>query len=178
MGLRGPKAKPLELKLLEGNRGQRPLVTDGTFRPEVGLPSVPKDLSPGARKVWKRLSAELLRYNLMSAVYSDAFEDLCESVAMVKMLRHSLAGRMTQAREREGGAGDPAAGLLTSTPNGMAVQHPLYQVLRSERQHMHSCLGKFGLTPAESARVATAVRAQLKLFDQPKADEPKGFEDF
>ena len=169
-------AKPMELKLLEGNRGQRPLVSDGTFRPEVGLPSVPRDLSPGARKVWKRLSAELLRYNLMSEVYSDAFEDLCESVAMVKMLRHSLAGRMAQARERVDG--DPAGGLLTSTPNGMAVQHPLYQVLRSERQHMHTCLAKFGLTPAESARVATAVRAQLKLFDAPAGAEPQSFDQF
>ena len=56
MGARGPKAKPVELKVLEGNRGKRPLAVnlDSTFRPEVGMPTVPKGMCPEARKVWKR----------------------------------------------------------------------------------------------------------------------------
>lgn len=191
MGQRGPAPKPAELRVLEGNRGHRPLDLSATFRPEVGMPTTPKDLSAGARKVWKRLGPELLRYNLMSVVYSDTFEDLCESVALVKLLRHSLAKR--QALMVEQGR-DPAEALEVTTPNGLPVQHPRYQILKAERQMMHTLLAKFGLTPAQQADVTTAIRAQLKLFEgegkppaaagKPPAEgdgtpsAPKGFEEF
>lgn len=183
MTARGPLPKPAELKALEGNRGHRPLNLNETFRPEVGLPALPKTLSPGARKVWKRLSTELLRYNLMSAVFSDTFEDLCESVADVKMLRHSL--RRRQALMISEGK-DPAEAFEESSPGGMKVQHPRYQVLKAERQMMHSLLAKFGLSPAEQARVTTAIRAQLQLFEvggqapaQPTPGAtPRGFDEF
>lgn len=181
MGARGPAAKPLELKVLEGNRGHRPLDLGSMFRPEVGLPSFPKDLSPDARKAWKRLSAELLRYNLMSVVYSDTFEDLCETIATVKLLRRSLRSKMALLRTQER---DPAEAFEVKTPNGMSIQHPLYQTLKSERNHMHACLARFGLTPADQARVTTAVRAQLQLFENPDMPqppppgEPRGFADF
>ena len=46
----GPASKPFELKAVEGNRGHRPLDITGVFRPEVGMPTVPKDLSVSARK--------------------------------------------------------------------------------------------------------------------------------
>jgi P27 family predicted phage terminase small subunit len=177
----GPAPKPLELKLLEGNRGHRPQDLTATFRPEVGLPSIPKDLSPEARKVWKRLSVELVRYNLMSVVYSDTFEDLCETVATVKLLRHSIRARQKLLRDQDK---DAAEAYEVKTPNGMPVQHPVYQTLKAERNHMHSCLARFGLAPSEQARVTTAIRAQLQLFENkpgaptpPKA-EPKGFADF
>lgn len=180
----GPAPKPVELRLLEGNRGHRPIDLTSTFRPEVGLPSMPSGLSPEARKVWKRLSAELLRYNLMSAVYSDTFEDLCETIATVKLLRHSIRARQKLLRDQ---GTDPAEAFEVKTPNGMPVQHPVYQTLKAERNHMHACLARFGLAPSEQARVTTAVRAQLQLFDntaaagqpRPPADgEPKGFADF
>lgn len=172
----------MELKVLEGNRGHRPQDLTATFRPEVGLPSIPKDLSPEARKVWKRLSVELVRYNLMSAVYSDTFEDLCETVATVKLLRHSIRAKQKLLRDQ---AKDPAEAYEVKTPNGMPVQHPLYQTLKAERNHMHSCLARFGLAPSEQARVTTAIRAQLQLFETPRPGapaapkgDPKGFADF
>ncbi len=189
MGQRGPQAKPTELKLLEGNRGKRPLAVnlDSTFRPEAGLPGIPKGLSPGARKVWKRLSAELLRYNLISAVYSDVFEELCETVADVKALRHALRAKQNQLRAS---GHDPMEAFEVLTPNGMPQQHPRYQILKSERQMMLSLLAKFGLSPSEQANVTTAIRAQLQLFEGEGGDKPnevsptaapaspKGFADF
>lgn len=185
----GPAAKPLELKVLEGNRGKRPIAVnlDSTFRPEAGMPSVPKGLSAGARKVWKRLGAELLRYNLISVVYSDIFEELCETVADVKELRHSMRARQNLFRSQ---GKDPMEAFEVVSPNGLPMQHPRYQILKSERQMMLSLLAKFGLSPAEQANVATAIRAQLQLFegDGPKPDQapsspqpassPRGFSDF
>lgn len=191
MGRRGPAAKPVELKVLEGNRGHRPLAVnlDSTFRPEAGLPSVPKGLSPGARKVWKRLGNELLRYNLISVVFSDMFEELCETIADVKDLRHSLRARQNLLRTQ---GKDPMEAYEQISPNGHVQQHPRYQILKSERQMMMSLLAKFGLSPAEQANVQTAIRAQLQLFEgggggdedkdpaTPTAapTSPRGFSDF
>src|SRR5665647_1338036 len=142
----GPTSKAMELKVLEGNRGHRPLDLAKSFRPEIGMPSMPKLLSVGAKKVWRRLSPELLRYNLMSVVYSDLFEDLCETISDVKELRHSI--RAKQALYRTQGR-DAAEAFEASTPGGMPVQHPRYQVLKSERQMMHSLISKFGLSPSD-----------------------------
>lgn len=177
----GPAGKPVELKALEGNRGHRPLNLDATFRPEVGLPTMPAGLSAGARKVWRRLSPELLRYNLMSAVYSDTFENLCETIADVKTLRRSLRARQALLRDK---GEDEAEAFLAKTPNGMPVQSPTYQILRAMRSDMQKLLDKFGLSPAEQASVTTAVRAQLQLFTSdaaaPKRDASaaQGFADF
>jgi hypothetical protein len=68
----------------------------------------------------------------------------------------------------------------------MPIQHPIYSTFKAERNHMHSCLSKFGLAPSEQARVTTAIRAQLKLFEPhdaapgatDHAAEPRGFSDF
>lgn len=165
----GPASKPAELKLLEGNRAHRPLDLSTTFRPEVGMPTVPAGLSPGGRKVWKRLGPELLRYNLMSAVYSDTFEDLCETVAEVKLLRRAIYAHRTVLRTE---GKDEAEAYLARTPNGMPVQHPTFQVLRAMRTDMLRLLDKFGLSPAEQASVTTAVRAQLKLFENDNPPMP------
>ena len=190
MGKRGPAAKPAELKVLEGNRGKRPMAVnlDSTFRPEAGMPPLPKGLSTDARKVWKRLGSELLRYNLISVVYSDLFEELCETIADVKALRHSL--RMRQNLLRSEGK-DPMEAFEVVSPNGLPMQHPRYQILKSERQMMLSLLAKFGLSPSEQANVQTAIRAQLQLFEGEGGKEettpkpaaagpaaPRGFADF
>ena len=190
MGKRGPAAKPLELKLLEGNRGKRPISVnlDSTFRPEAGMPPLPKGLSIEARKVWKRLGNELLRYNLISAVHSDLFEELCETVADVKALRHSMRARQNLFRSQ---GKDPMEAFEVVSPNGLPMQHPRYQILKSERQMMLSLLAKFGLSPSEQANVQTAIRAQLQLFEGEAGKQettpapsaavpavPRGFADF
>jgi len=90
MGRRGPPAMPPELKLLQGNRGHRPVDLTSVFRPETGAPSVPRELSREARKAWKRLVPELLRYNLLAKVHIDALEELCETIGMIKILRRSI----------------------------------------------------------------------------------------
>ena len=50
VGARGPKPKPPELAVLEGGRGHRPVDLSAMFRPEVGLPAMPRHLSAEARK--------------------------------------------------------------------------------------------------------------------------------
>lgn len=173
MGARGPTAKPVELKLLEGNRGNRPLNLDQVFRPEVGVPDAPRYLMREAKKAWKRLAAELVRYNLLSRVDRDAFAMLCQTIGRLELMERSLMAKQEQLR-KEGK--DEALAYTGSTPNGMLVQSVQYQILNREQQKLHTMLKTFGLRPDARAAVTTAIRAQLQLFEggagqPPGADE-------
>src|SRR6218665_593724 len=184
MGRRGPSPKPNELKVLEGGRGHRPIDLTSTFRPEVGLPSVPKHLSREARKAWKRLTPELIRYNLLSKVDADALAMLCQTIGRLELVETSLNKR--QALLLAEGK-DPADSLTERTPNGLSVQSGMYQVLNREMDKLRNLLAEFGLTPAQRARVTTAIRGQLTLFEgggdgapgEPvKPAAPTGFDNF
>ncbi|QHI99354.1 phage terminase small subunit P27 family [Xylophilus rhododendri] len=181
MGARGPAPKPGELKALEGGRGHRALNLDTTFRPEVGLPDAPRWLTPEAKKAWKRLGTELLYYNLISKVDRDAFAMLCQTIGRLEIVERSIMGRMGRLLEQDK---DAAEALMDSTPNGLKVQAAIYQVLNKEQEKLHRMLAEFGLTPAQRARVTTAIRAQLQLIDGGGAPAvtpsgaPTGFADF
>lgn len=167
MGARGPAAKPPELKLLEGNRGNRAIDLTSMFRPEVGAPPMPRDLSRDGKKAWKRLVPELLRYNLLSKVDADSLEDLCETIGLIKVLRRSINARQTLLINQDK---DPAEAVEARTPKGMRIQSPTYQALNREREKLRSWLAEFGLTPAQRARVTTAVRVQGQLFEVGKSE--------
>lgn len=169
MGLRGPAPKPVELKLLQGNPGNRPLDVTGLFRPEVGVPDAPKWLLPEARKAWRRLSAELVRYNLLSKVDREAFAMLCQSIGRLELIERAIAGRMATA---VAAGRDATDALLASTPNGLQVQAAIYQVLNREQAKLHQLLSSFGLRPDARTKVTAAIRAQLQLFDGGHAAPP------
>lgn len=189
MGARGPAPKPVELKLLEGNRGNRPLDVTGLFRPEVGVPDAPKWLTPEARKAWRRLSVELVRYNLLSKVDREAFAMLCQTIGRLELIERAIGGRMAAA---VADGKEAAAALLDRTPNGLQVQAAIYQVLNREQAKLHQLLAGFGLRPDARAKVTAAIRGQLQLFegggDKPQAPAPsspaggdglpQGFADF
>jgi P27 family predicted phage terminase small subunit len=169
MGARGPQPKPPELKLLEGNRGHRPLQLDTLFRPEVGAPSAPQWLSREARKAWKALVPELVRYNLLATVDRQALAMLCQTIGRVEQLERSIGSRQALL-VAEGG--DPVEALIDRTPNGMRVQAVTYQLLNREQAKLHKLLENFGLRPDARARVTAGIRAQLQLFEV--GTEPAG----
>lgn len=181
MGQRGPAPKPAELKVLEGGRGHRPVNLDATFRPEVGVPDAPRWLTAEAKKAWKRLSAELTYYNLLSKVDRDAFAQLCQTIGRLEILERSLAAKMALLTSQKI---DPAEAFMDKTPNGLQIQSALYQVLNKEQSKLSGLLSEFGLTPAQRSRVSTAIRAQLSLIDrsgnptQPTPGGPTGFAEF
>lgn len=173
MGARGPAPKPVELKVLEGNRGNRPLDLQSLFRPEVGVPDAPRWLIPEAKKAWKRLSVELLRYNLLSKVDRDSFAVMCQTIGRLEQIERAIAARQATLVA----AGKEAAdALLDRTPNGLQVQSAIYQVLNREQAKLWGMLKSFGLRPDARAAVTAGIRAQLQLFDggapAPKSDTP------
>jgi P27 family predicted phage terminase small subunit len=172
MGQRGPAPEPPELRALKGGRGHRPINLDQTFRPEVGLPDAPRWLLKEGRKAWRRLSVELIHYNLLSKVDRDAFALLCQTIGRIELMERALSAKIDVATQRavaNGAApGDiaiaAADALTASTPNGMLIQSVQYQVLNKEQAKLSGYLAEFGLTPAQRARVTTAIRRQVQLF--------------
>ncbi|MBX3634017.1 MAG: P27 family phage terminase small subunit [Rubrivivax sp.] len=171
MGTRGPAPKPAELKLLEGGRGHRPLDLTQLFRPEVGVPDAPRWLMPEARKAWRFLSAELVRYNLLSKVDRYSFAMLCQAVGRIEQVERSIAAR--QALLRAEGR-DEAEALFDTTPNGLRIQSAVYQVLNREQAKAWRMLDSFGLKPDARAKVQASIRAQLQLFPGGAGEAPAG----
>lgn len=166
--------------MLEGGRGHRPIDLTSIFRPEVAAPPLPRDMSREGKKAWKRLVPELVRYNLVSKVDADALETLCETIGLLKVLRRSINARQELLISQ---GEDPAAAIEGLTPKGMRIQSPTYQALNRETEKLRTWLSEFGLTPAQRARVSTAIRAQLPLALVPHGEheggaKQDGFADF
>lgn len=180
MGKRGPAPKPVELRVLEGNRGHRPLGSlDATFRPEVGAPTPPNWLSKEALKRWRALMPELLRYNVISKLDRDRFAMLCQAIGRVEIAERSLQSAIA-AHVADGK--DPVDAMLDYTPSGRGRPNGRMEIIKSEREVASKLMDEFGLSPAQRARVATAVRQQLTLFEggrpSPGGSAPTGFADF
>jgi len=177
MGLRGPKAKPMELKLLEGNRAHRPMVTDGQLRPQVEVPDPPKYLGREARREWKRITVELVRNNIISKLDQHMLGMLCQAVERVVMFETALS-RQSEAALKKGL--DPEAPYIARTVQGYEMQSTRYQLLNREREILMKLLGEFGLSPSLRAKVVTGNRAaQLQLFPGGATDAaPTSFEEF
>lgn len=176
MGLRGPKAKPVELKLLEGNRGHRPVITDGQLRPQVEVPDPPKYLGKEARKEWKRITVELARNNIISKLDQQMLGMLCQSIERLVMFETALQRQM----ELVVGKGmDPEQAYISYTDKGYELQAVRYQLLNREREMLMKLLGEFGLSPSLRAKVVTGTRqAQMTLFEGGQGGAPSSFEDF
>ena len=79
-GTRGPIAKPVELKLLEGNQGKRRL-DKRPPGPGRRIPRRPSWLSPEAREEWRRLAPELTRLGLLTLLDRAALTIYCDACA-------------------------------------------------------------------------------------------------
>jgi len=79
--MRGRRPKPTRMKALTGNPGKRPLNVHEP-RPEPAAPDCPPELSPVARQEWKRLTAELVKLNLITHLDRGALATYCGAYAL------------------------------------------------------------------------------------------------
>ena len=161
--MQGRKPTPTVLKLLQGNPGKRPLKLD-EFRPAVEIPKPPAHVrdSKEAAKEWRRVTAELARYGLISQVDRAALV-----FYVVNWARHCEAEEMIKkAAEASGGSG-----LFVKTPNGYPVQSPWVAVSNKSMELCRVFLAGFGMTPAARTRV-TPSTPQMSL---PGIEQKEGF---
>lgn len=140
MGARGPKPKPLHLKLLKGDQECRinrdePLPTDGDI-------VVPDGMTKDARKVWDELAPDLIDKGCLTPWDVYTFEAFCEAVAQYRECRRLLNESVsTTGKYTERGA---AGGVIKS---------PYHQMMRDCVETMAKIGSRFGFTPGDRANL-------------------------
>jgi phage terminase small subunit len=170
MGARGPKSLPANVHLLRGNPSKKPL-SDllGEFNPEVEIPDYPKWLWPEARKEWKRISAELERYGLISKLDRAALSLYCQAWARMVWAEMRLTKAMNEAEEKriaaeaKGETWTGGDGIMIPSPNGSLVYSHHWVVQRRSAQEVHWYLQSFGLSPSARSKVSTSDNRQQSL---------------
>ncbi len=108
MGLRGPAPKPIALRIIEGNLGQRPL---NLHEPRLAVcePDVPAHLSRDAKKEWRRLVSILLAMRVLTAADGAQLSNLCIALTTLSKAQQQL----------------DKSGLSIKTPQGFVQANPL-----------------------------------------------------
>ena len=147
--MRGRKPTPTYLKEVNGNPGKRPLNTRAP-RPDIRAPSCPRELSPAAKKEWRRLARQLMTLRLMTdldrailAAYCQAFALWVEAVAALRKY-----------------------GTMVKSPSGFPMQSPYVAVANKQAELMIRIAAEFGFTPSSRSRIAVPPPS---LHDLPAA---------
>lgn len=169
MGTRGPKALPANVHMLRGNPSKKSYASlIDEFRPEVEIPQCPAILWPEAKKEWRRISAELKRYGLVSKLDRGVLAMLCQDWAQWHWAEMKIA---------EANKADPKgeAGMIEVAQSGYRMQSVYLQIAVRAKDSYMKAKTCFGLSPADRARVTTSD-PQLPLnFAESSAAPAGGF---
>lgn len=155
MLLTGPKPKPIELKILEGNPGKRPLPTN-TPKPSADGIRCPRWLEPAARAEWRRVMPELRRLGLMTLVDVAALAGYCQAYARWRQAEEVLTRNgMVMEIERTDKNGKPIGAYYQQRPEVSIAQKYLGIV--------KAFCAEFGLTPSSRGRLNLPGEAEDSL---------------
>ena len=135
------RRKPTALKILEGNRGRRPILPEP--QPAKGAPKPPGHLPDVAKAIWSVLAPELDRLNLITAVDGTALEGFCTAYAHALLADRQI--ERLQYRIAHGGKD------VNINYNRLSLQNA---VSKKAWQQVKSFCTEFGLTPASRSRLA------------------------
>ena len=170
MGSRGPQKLPANVHVLRGNPSKlsiNELLRE--FNPETEIPGVPKHLWPEAKKEWKRVANELVRYGLISKLDRAALSLYCQAWAKLVWAESMLARAMATAEEgriaaeAKGEVWRGGDGIMVPSPNGSLVYSHHWVVQRRAAQEVHWYLQAFGLSPVSRGRVTPSDHRQTAL---------------
>ena len=136
----GRPRKPTALKLLEGNKGKRPL-NKKEPSPKRKIPRKPKGLSDKASEFWDHLYANLREMNVIVGADEMSMERMSELYADIQGLQEELRtnGRTYVTHDAQG--------------NKIIRANPAAAQLRAADHMFKGFLTEFGLTPAARSRV-------------------------
>ncbi len=135
MGKRGPAPKPTALRVIEGNRGHRPIAKNEP-KPTPILPTRPAWLLPEAKREWSRVVAELAQMGILTLVDRAALAAYCQAYAR--------AVEAERAIRKKG---------LTFTMKGYIQQRPEVAIANRAWQMVRAFASEFGFTPAARTRI-------------------------
>src|SRR5665213_2409034 len=94
MGARGPRPKPTALRVLEGNKGRRPMPQHEPA-PPAGMPSCPDFLNAYARGEWSRVAETLYSIGTLSQIDQMMLAAYCPAYSRWRQAEEDLE-RMAQ----------------------------------------------------------------------------------
>lgn len=182
MGARGPKPLPANVHMLRGNASKlSALRLAEDLQPDVEIPGCPPHLMAEAKKEWKRITPELVKYGLVSRLDRAALALYCQAWARWVWAERQLQRAQALAAERQAEAeargeiwtgGD---GMTVATPNGHTTYSPHWVISNRAAEQVHRYLDSFGLSPSSRARVRVS-NAQRGLFEA-DPDAPTDFDE-
>lgn len=141
--MRGRKPKSLELKLLQGNPGKRPLSSAGPFI--EGIPEKPKDLDKDASEEWDRLCDSLA--GILSPASRGTLLVACDSYSQFMAAKRVLT--------KEGPT------YTTTSEGGVMIrQHPQVRMREAARRSYQLALSELGAAPVRHGHVRKLPSAQ------------------
>ena len=140
----GRKKKPSAIRILEGNRGHRPIPEEVEVE---GAAICPRGLSKRAKKEWKYLAPELRKMGLLTKLDQGNFAIYCEGVADLEEYQKII---------REDGK------VLTA-PDGRKQLHPAIGALDRLKTQQRQYSAMFGLDASS--------RAGLPVVESQEPDE-------
>lgn len=153
-----------------------------SLQPEIELPGCPAHLLPEARKEYKRITPELLRYGLLSKIDRAALCLYLQSWAELVLAERAMQRKMkvaeikraeAEARGEEYEGGD---GLVEITKNGNVIYSPYWVIANKARSNVDRYLTNFGMSPSARTRVTPSNHLQVGLFDRDDGEsEGSGF---
>ena len=135
------RPKPTAIRILEGNRGKRPL-NNKEPKYRVCIPKPPEILNETGRKEWYRVGRILVKYKVLTEMDKAVFMSYCFSFQILMELCKLI-------KEKD------MAAILQKTPNGMLVESAISTSANKYYRQMLRSAVELGLTPSSRSRIAT-----------------------
>jgi P27 family predicted phage terminase small subunit len=149
----GRRKKPTALRVIEGNRGHRPLNLDEPkFDKPPDMPEPLSFMDPFALEEWKRVAPELYATGLLSTPEAAPLAAYCMAFSRWRAAEEAI---QVQARVDDK---VKHGGLVQVTKDGNLIQNVLVGIANKARQDMLRAAAEFGLTPSARANLKGSQR--------------------
>lgn len=159
--MKGRKPTPSHLRLVQGNRGKRP-INKAEPMPARSRPSAPAHISDAAREVWGQAVLILDEMGVLTRADVFAVEVLCEALADHRACGETIRECAASARSAaEGGEESDFTtdGRYYRTINQaggvMWRSHPAVSLRSDADRRVKAWCAEFGLTPSARSRIVT-----------------------
>jgi P27 family predicted phage terminase small subunit len=134
---RGGKPKPTKLRILEGNRGKRPLPA-GEPEPDPSMPSPPDFLGEYALEVWNLLAPKLSEAGILTAVDGLTLAVYCQACQRLREAERAIK----------------TGGTTVASPNGYEIPSPHVSIAKQAMDTMRQYATELGLSPAARPKLS------------------------
>ena len=164
----GRRPKPTALKIIEGNRGRRPL-NDLEPQPEAGAPECPGWLHKWAKEMWEWVVPQLEVMGIIGRCDIVDLVALCQSWARWRQAEELLdtEGLTYQSLIMLDNEGKPVSADAAKI---LMKEHPASKIANRERTACMRAASNLGLTPTMRAKLMSfspAPQSETSLLDSP-----------